>query len=204
MLVLSRKVNQSIQIGDDIEITIIATKGNGVRVGIVAPDHIRVARSELVNREAMADGPASTAGPAQRYAVPGRVAPRSAARPPMEARVTPSPTPSSSGLESGGSYVVEFETRPNQPVRFKATWPELDKVRARPEMKQSPGTSARGSQPAANGRSARIKTNPGASIVHDGPSKLEQLFPAAPYSVHAYSSTTPSERSEPSQTASQG
>ena len=89
MLVLSRKVNQSIQIGDDIEITIIATKGNSVRVGIVAPDHVRVARSELVNREAMVGEPASSAGPAQRSAAAGRMTPRSAARPPIEARVTP-------------------------------------------------------------------------------------------------------------------
>lgn len=47
MLVLTRKLEQSIQIGDDITITILAVKGNTVRIGISAPDHVRVARSEL-------------------------------------------------------------------------------------------------------------------------------------------------------------
>ena len=202
MLVLSRKVSQSIQIGDDIEITIIATKGNSVRVGILAPDHVRVARSELLSREAMAGESASNASPTQRSAVAGRMTPRSAARPPLEDRVAAAPTPN--GLESGGSYVVEFETRPNQPVRFKSTWPDLDKVPVRPEMKQNPGTSATRSQPAATGRVARGTTSPGATVGHDGPSKLEQLFPATPYAVHAFSTPTPSERSDASQTTSQG
>jgi carbon storage regulator len=202
MLVLSRKVSQSIQIGDDIEITIIATKGNSVRVGIVAPDHVRVARSELLSREAMAGESASSASPTQRSAAAGRMTPRSAARPSLEDRVAAAPTPN--GLESGGSYVVEFETRPNQPVRFKATWPDLDKVPVRPEMKQNHGTSATRSQPAATDRVARVKTGPISAVGHDVPSKLEQLFPAAPYAVHAFSSTTQSERSEASRTRSQG
>jgi len=47
MLVLARKLDQSIQIGDDITVTIVAVKGNTVRIGISAPDHIRVTRSEL-------------------------------------------------------------------------------------------------------------------------------------------------------------
>lgn len=47
MLVLARKLDQSIQIGDDITLTIVAVKGNTVRIGISAPDHIRVTRSEL-------------------------------------------------------------------------------------------------------------------------------------------------------------
>lgn len=50
MLVLTRKLEQSIQIGDDITITILAVKGNTVRIGISAPEHVRVARSELNQR----------------------------------------------------------------------------------------------------------------------------------------------------------
>ncbi len=47
MLVLSRKLNEQIRIGDDITITILGIKGRTVRVGIEAPRQVRVLRSEL-------------------------------------------------------------------------------------------------------------------------------------------------------------
>lgn len=47
MLVLGRKEEQTIQIGDDIRVTILRIKGNGVRVGIEAPDQVRIIRGEL-------------------------------------------------------------------------------------------------------------------------------------------------------------
>jgi carbon storage regulator CsrA len=47
MLVLTRKSQQQIKIGDNIVITIIRVKGNSVRVGIDAPRSVRVVRSEL-------------------------------------------------------------------------------------------------------------------------------------------------------------
>lgn len=47
MLVLSRKPKQQIQIGDDITITVLRVKGQAVRVGVEAPDDIRVLRAEL-------------------------------------------------------------------------------------------------------------------------------------------------------------
>ncbi|TWU45777.1 hypothetical protein Q31b_09530 [Novipirellula aureliae] len=47
MLVLSRKLNESIQIGDDITITLIRVEGGKVRLGIDAPRDVRVLRSEL-------------------------------------------------------------------------------------------------------------------------------------------------------------
>lgn len=47
MLVLSRKVEQQIQIGEGIVITILQVKGNQVRVGIDAPRNVRVLRGEL-------------------------------------------------------------------------------------------------------------------------------------------------------------
>lgn len=49
MLVLSRKVNESILLGDEIEVTIIRVKGGGVRLGILAPDQIKILRKELAN-----------------------------------------------------------------------------------------------------------------------------------------------------------
>lgn len=51
MLVLSRKVGEEILIGDDIRITVLSTKGERVRLGIAAPPHVRVDRSELRSRQ---------------------------------------------------------------------------------------------------------------------------------------------------------
>ncbi|MBG9544723.1 carbon storage regulator [Cytobacillus firmus] len=47
MLVLSRKKGESIKIGDDIEITIIATANDQVKIGITAPKNIEILRKEL-------------------------------------------------------------------------------------------------------------------------------------------------------------
>ncbi len=47
MLVLSRKVQQQIQIGNNIVITILQVKGQAVRVGIEAPKDVKVMRAEL-------------------------------------------------------------------------------------------------------------------------------------------------------------
>lgn len=47
MLVLSRRVNQSIKIGDDIEIMIIEVRGDQVRVGVNAPRDVTVHRKEV-------------------------------------------------------------------------------------------------------------------------------------------------------------
>lgn len=55
MLVLTRKTEQKIQIGNDITITILRVKGQAVRVGIEAPKSMRVLRSELPPRELLAD-----------------------------------------------------------------------------------------------------------------------------------------------------
>lgn len=47
MLVLSRYLNQTIMIGDDIEISIVDIKGDQVRIGIKAPRDIKVYRKEI-------------------------------------------------------------------------------------------------------------------------------------------------------------
>ena len=50
MLVLTRNMNQSIIIGDDIVITVLGVRGNQVRFGIDAPKEISVHREEIYNR----------------------------------------------------------------------------------------------------------------------------------------------------------
>lgn len=47
MLVLTRKPQERIQIGENITITIVRIKGRAVRVGIEAPDSVRIVRGEL-------------------------------------------------------------------------------------------------------------------------------------------------------------
>ncbi|MEM9658156.1 MAG: carbon storage regulator [Planctomycetota bacterium] len=48
MLVLTRKQNEKICIGDDVTITVVRTKGKSVRLGIEAPQEMRVLRGEIV------------------------------------------------------------------------------------------------------------------------------------------------------------
>ena len=72
MLVLSRKLGEKIQIGDDVTITILAIKGRGVRVGIEAPRDARVLRSALqVLDDETAQPPAPVPTPVEPAASPG-------------------------------------------------------------------------------------------------------------------------------------
>ena len=48
MLILQRRAGESIRIGDDIEITIVATEGGRVRLAISAPSDIPILRNELI------------------------------------------------------------------------------------------------------------------------------------------------------------
>jgi carbon storage regulator len=47
MLVLTRKVNESIKIGDDIELTVLEIDGEQIKLGIKAPKHIDIHRKEI-------------------------------------------------------------------------------------------------------------------------------------------------------------
>lgn len=47
MLVLTRKIDEEIMIGDDIKVTLIRVRGNTVRIGIEAPRDVRIVRGEL-------------------------------------------------------------------------------------------------------------------------------------------------------------
>ena len=50
MLILTRRVGESIIIGDDIVINILGVKGNQIRIGVNAPKEISVHREEIYNR----------------------------------------------------------------------------------------------------------------------------------------------------------
>jgi carbon storage regulator len=62
MLVLTRKSNQSIMIGDDVEVSVLSVMGEKVRIGIQAPQEIPVFRKEIyleIHREG-GEAPAAT------------------------------------------------------------------------------------------------------------------------------------------------
>jgi carbon storage regulator len=50
MLILGRTTNESIMIGDEVEVVIVGVKGDKVRLGITAPKHIPVHRREIYEK----------------------------------------------------------------------------------------------------------------------------------------------------------
>ena len=69
MLILQRRIGQSIRIGDSIEVVVLEVSGEHVRLGIEAPRDIRVLRHELLealtaeNRAASAPPPGAALAP---------------------------------------------------------------------------------------------------------------------------------------------
>jgi carbon storage regulator len=61
MLVLTRKVGERILIGDDIVLTILDSRGDGIRVGIDAPRGVKVQREEVVRAVTEANVEAASA-----------------------------------------------------------------------------------------------------------------------------------------------
>ncbi len=65
MLVLTRKVGERILVGDDIVITVLDGRGDGVRIGIDAPRGVKIQREEVVRAvtEANAEAAAAAGAP---------------------------------------------------------------------------------------------------------------------------------------------
>jgi carbon storage regulator len=79
MLVLSRKVNQSIMVGDNVRVVVVAVDRDQVKLGIEAPREIAVHRSEIYEEIQRSNRSAATAQAPQRSrssAGPASLAPR--------------------------------------------------------------------------------------------------------------------------------
>jgi carbon storage regulator len=50
MLILTRRVGESLMISDDMKVTVLGIKGNQIRIGVSAPQEVAVHREEIYNR----------------------------------------------------------------------------------------------------------------------------------------------------------
>ena len=50
MLILTRRVRESLMISDDMKVTVLGIKGNQIRIGVSAPQDVAVHREEIYNR----------------------------------------------------------------------------------------------------------------------------------------------------------
>jgi carbon storage regulator len=51
MLILTRRAGETLRIGDNVEVTVMAINGSQVRIGIKAPRHVIVDREEIAERK---------------------------------------------------------------------------------------------------------------------------------------------------------
>lgn len=62
MLILTRRVGETLMVGDEVTVTVLGVKGNQVRIGVKAPMHISVHREEIYQRIQAEQGGAGMPG----------------------------------------------------------------------------------------------------------------------------------------------
>ena len=68
MLILTRRVGETVMIGNDVTVTVLGVKGNQVRIGINAPKNVAVHREEIyerIKREQQGDSQGDSQGESQ-------------------------------------------------------------------------------------------------------------------------------------------
>ena len=93
MLVLSRKPNETIRIGDDVSVTIVSVDGNNVKLGIEAPYRVSVHRGEIYERIQRENRLAASGSPTMLSQIARRL------------RREKQPPPDSPQTEAGGTAV---------------------------------------------------------------------------------------------------
>jgi carbon storage regulator len=71
MLVLTRKIGESIRIGEDVTVHVLSVRGGQVRIGVAAPNDVRIFREEILRTVSDHDGDGS-AGDDDRPVAPAR------------------------------------------------------------------------------------------------------------------------------------
>ena len=85
MLILQRRAGESIQIGDDIEISVLTVEGGRVRLAITAPTEVTILRRELIEAQAAnQDSAMEQTTPSELFAILEEVLPDQGAHPAVQ------------------------------------------------------------------------------------------------------------------------